>query len=440
MRTVAACTGRPGAGSPRPWALVAAILFALTAPPATGLSAQEPSQERDPAVVRALERAYDARRQGRLDEAIDHFETALERDSTDTGVALDLGYTLIEAGRTADAARAFELVTRLRPDVAPYHAQLGYLYLELGRLRAAAEAFESSSELDPADAQIALQLGYLLSELGDHGRARPYFAVAAGAEDDELRESAEEALEVLAGMGVVAPGSGFAELYLAPLHQTRFSNLIVSGIGRAGISLLPEPGLDGYLISRVTRDTRSEGGEQPQIFSDNALSFGVGLRARPWSRALTLYAEVAIARALDEDDPPWVPDHRFGAVYSESFGDPGEGSVLTDVYVDVAHYVRFENTIGYVNVRPQWRVTGPEGPDVDLTLRLGLIGDTDGDFFNNLVELAPGLRVTPFGSDGPTLVLEYALGRYLRDAPRGRSFTDFRTSVVFSAARFWPRR
>lgn len=311
------------------------------------------------------------------------------------------------------------------------HEDLGYLYLDLGRDREAAEHFE---RVAPDDAQIALQLAYLYDRLGEAGDARRQFRYAAGLPDGEV--SAQARAELEARDGRPQRGAVLGEVYLAPLYQSRFSYVVASSVARVGYVLDRATGLQAYGTVRGTLDSRSTGGLQPQIFADNAVVAGLGLRAQPLGLGgPTVYGEAGAAASLvDNDATADGLDVRLGVYDFRRWGGGRAPGFVGEVYYDASYYSRYRNAIGYVQARPGLRLArGPAGA-VDAYAALAAVVDTRGLSFNNVVEGGPGLRWT-LGETGLQLRAEYVRGRQFgTGGSPAVTYGDARLLVVFSRA------
>lgn len=121
---------------------------------------------------------------GRPDEALEHFDTALELNSSYAEAHLNRGIVLNDLGRHEEAHAAFsragELDARDARDfpsevgnrIAITHAQLGDLYLVANHPQEAAEQYGAALEVRPRFMDIRSKFAEALMELGDLDRAR----------------------------------------------------------------------------------------------------------------------------------------------------------------------------------------------------------------------------------------------------------------------------
>jgi tetratricopeptide (TPR) repeat protein len=121
---------------------------------------------------------------GRPDEALVHFDRALELNSSYAEAHLNRGIVLNELGRHEEAHAAFtragELDTRDSRDfpsevgnrLAVTHAQLGDLYLVANHPKEAAQHYRSALEIRPRFMDIRSKFAEALIELGELQQAR----------------------------------------------------------------------------------------------------------------------------------------------------------------------------------------------------------------------------------------------------------------------------
>ncbi len=121
---------------------------------------------------------------GRREEALQHFEAALDRNSSYAEAHLNRGIILSEMGRADEAREACATVNRLDHQdsrdfpsevgnrIAVTHAQLGDLYLVADHPREAAAHYEAALAIRPRFMDIRSKLAEALIELGELKRAR----------------------------------------------------------------------------------------------------------------------------------------------------------------------------------------------------------------------------------------------------------------------------
>jgi len=95
-------------------------------------------------------------RQGRGDEALAEFNTAIKLDPTFVSAHNNLGRLLAQRGKTSEAIAEFERVLRVDPAHVQAHYNLGALYGDAGDFARAAEHFARARAASPEDQQLAL--------------------------------------------------------------------------------------------------------------------------------------------------------------------------------------------------------------------------------------------------------------------------------------------
>jgi protein O-GlcNAc transferase len=113
-----------------------------------------------------------ARRLGRLDEAIAHFERALADDELQVEARFNLGLAHAARGELERARHCFELASALRPDDARLAQRLARAHYELGELDQAQDTLQRLIAASPDTASVHASLGTVLFQLGEHTRAR----------------------------------------------------------------------------------------------------------------------------------------------------------------------------------------------------------------------------------------------------------------------------
>lgn len=384
---------------------------------------------------------YAAKTRGDTAAARLSFEQALAVDTSQALPRIELGYLALAGGdrpRAADFLRQGVDRDPSRPEV---HRQLGYVLISLKRTREAITAFEgiakTTSGLTPVD---HLALGYLYDDVGREKSALAAFKAASLAEDTVVSIPARRALRVKQGPGT----SYFSEGYIAPFYQTRFKNTIATGFTRLGIESGSSWGQALYTSLRVTRDSKSSGGLQSRVLSDNAAILAGGVRVRPARGPIWLYAEAGGARSLlSGAENSWTRDIRAGAyvilAHELQLGDGSNVRLLTDLSGDVSWYERFDkNVIGYMQLREGFRVGSLATKAVDFFAR-GWVGyDSRADFFNRAAEIGGGVALRP--GHGFVFLAEGIAGRYIMQPPAAtnRRYQDWRFTAVYGWRKLKP--
>ncbi len=384
---------------------------------------------------------YAAKTRGDTAAARVNFEQALAADTSQALPRIELGYLALASGDRPRAADFLRQGVQRDPSRAEVHRQLGYVLISLKRTREAITAFEgitkTSNGLTPVD---NLALGYLYDDVGREKSALAAFTAASRSEDTVVSIPAQRALRLKQGPGT----SSFSEGYLAPFYQTRFENTIATGFTRLGIESGSSWGPAAYTSLRVTRDSKSSGGLQSRVLSDNAAILAGGVRVRPARGPIWLYAEAGGARSLlSGAESSWTRDIRVGAyvilAHELQLGDGSNVRLLTDLSGDVSWYERFDkNVIGYLQLREGFRVGSLATKAVDFFAR-GWVGyDSRADFFNRAAEIGGGVALRP--GHGFVILAEGIAGRYISDPPSAtnRRYQDWRFTAVYGWRKLKP--
>lgn len=93
--------------------------------------------------------ANEMREQGRLNDAVRHYQDAIRFDSGYVAAYTNLGPILAQQGRTDEAIALYAAALTLKPDLAEAHNNLGMLLGEQGRIADAIPHFEEAVRLKP---------------------------------------------------------------------------------------------------------------------------------------------------------------------------------------------------------------------------------------------------------------------------------------------------
>jgi tetratricopeptide (TPR) repeat protein len=399
--------------------------------------------------------AYACLSAGALGDAAAEFERSYSADPDDFGVALQLGYIFQQLHREGDAKKYFEIVARgaddalagqarmalvnLRASYVRERKQKAYDLLAQKRTSEAIGTFESVHGDDPSDASVALQLGYLYAAAGRADKARQLFTAASANPDPKIAAQAQ------AGLDEVRRDTKpwFASFYAAPFYQSRFSNEINPANAKIGLNVSRY--FQPYFGVRFSRDIRSRAGTLPEIYSDNSSVFSIGIQSVLANTGAVFYAEAGTALNLVGTRPRAASDYRAGAYWSRSWGGglipPASASHsmawIGSLYADAGFYSRYaHNVIGSVQFREGLRLPTGRALPIALLGAVNLVKDSNGNFYNNIVETGPALRVSPV-RQMPSLSLEiqYLRGFYtIHDPgnPYEPRYGDFRVFLIWS--------
>jgi tetratricopeptide (TPR) repeat protein len=101
-----------------------------------------------------------AREAGRLEQAIDHYRSALRLNPIDAPAHYDLGNALLQRGDLDDAIDRYRRALEIAPDYAEAHGNLGLALKRRGEMKEAIRHFRRALEIDPGygPARVNLEL------------------------------------------------------------------------------------------------------------------------------------------------------------------------------------------------------------------------------------------------------------------------------------------
>jgi len=97
-------------------------------------------------------------KQGRLDEALTEFQSAVQSDAQYTAAHANLAYTYDRLGRVDEAIAAYKNVVALDPKNAVAFNNLGVLYVKRESYDEAIQAFQQGLKADPSNALLQQNL------------------------------------------------------------------------------------------------------------------------------------------------------------------------------------------------------------------------------------------------------------------------------------------
>ena len=170
--------------------------------------------------------------QGRIDEALDSFRQALQRNPSLFAARLNEGIALIQAQRLVEGRDALLDAARQQPQNARAWYNLGLAYRTLGESDPAIDAFERVAHIDPNDADTLYFLGQLHSQAGRYDQAIAIF----------LKCLALDSRHVSAQFGLARAYQLSGNAAAAALQLARFDDLSKSKLGKPIGSVYGEQG------------------------------------------------------------------------------------------------------------------------------------------------------------------------------------------------------
>ncbi len=411
-------------------------------------AAAQPTESPAMALVRE---GFALRERGDLAGAIAVFRRAVAADPASTLPRLHLGYALLAAERTADAMEQFREITRRDPGYVLAYRQLAHLYSGRGDLREARQAFATVDSLGGMIPVDWLELGRVQARRGVADSARAAYQTAALLGDSTTRAAAAGAIASLAAptsAPVRAPRAprapqGFVEIYSVPLYQSRFSLLTGQGVLRVGLTPRTALRVSPYASLRVVTDSRSVGGPQALIFSENAILPALGVRAQPFGGPVGAYAELGRAFPIvvsGDSGRRARTDARAGVYLFDGWSlartprtDAARPGHRIELYADVNYLSRFDDDVfASAQLRAYYEALRLGQATVELVARTSVVGDRNRYPWANAAEVSGGVSLAPTPRRRVVLFAEQVGGAYLREPqvaghPR---YADFRVMAV----------
>jgi len=115
-------------------------------------------------------------RQGRLQEAVSHYNEALRIKPGFAKAHNNLGNALLSQGKAQEAVSHYNEALRMKPDYAKAHYNLGTALLGQGRAEEAARHYEAALRINPDYYEAHYNLGLALARQGRVGEAIEHFS------------------------------------------------------------------------------------------------------------------------------------------------------------------------------------------------------------------------------------------------------------------------
>jgi tetratricopeptide (TPR) repeat protein len=318
---------------------------------------------------------------------------------------------------------------------------LGYSYSASGDSAKAAQAIARALKLSGHEPLLALQAGYAYDSAGDKSHAERLFEAAMDTQNASIYGKACRA-SIYDGYlyRKRLPNPWYLTFYTDNFYESRISDVIFPVKIRFGRYVDTARRISVYTYFHFNDDLRSRGGLLPAVYNDNYAGVGFGVDWFPLqNRSLRLFAETgADYNLLDTDRPLWRNDTTTGAEFYQAWGS-GNGCTLHatwplrsfgDAYASMAYYTRYNDAIGQVVIRQGVRVVNYHMTAISAYLELNMVGDTRGVFYNNIVEIGPGLSWRPNERWPLSLRAEYLFGSYIRGVDQSTERNTYTTWLL----------
>ena len=115
---------------------------------------------------------------GNVDDAIAHFQRALQIKADSAEVCYDLGNALLQKGNVDEAITQYQKALQINPDFAGAHNNLGNVLLKMGNVDEALAHFQKALQINPNSVEAHINLGNVLLKMGNVDEAITHFQKA----------------------------------------------------------------------------------------------------------------------------------------------------------------------------------------------------------------------------------------------------------------------
>lgn len=374
---------------------------------------------------------------------------------------LTRAYAMLKV-HSPDAVKYFERAVALDSTNGATRRQLGYIYHSQLKYDGALEQFRAAEALRPSDT-TRLQIGYELESLQRWAEADSIFRLLDSSPYPDIRAQAKDQLATSGPSSTLSSAGSrwWTQFYFAAYYDTRWSTTFFQSHLSRGYHLTDDAKIDAYGTIMYSGDARSTGGQAPEIFSDDAIIFGVGLRVKPLT-GLSVIAQEGVAfnlidrvsRSTAEEDFRIVGSYFYGSYAPYTYHPEPRLPMYPfgDLDASLGAYSRYGNSIGYLSFRGGLRVIEVSHSLVDVYARLSFARDATvrggifnssnyigaDQFYNNVNELGAAVRLIPDNNLGIYVILEFLRGQYANEsllpANHDRYYNSTRLFFIYDTA------
>ena len=122
---------------------------------------------------------------GRLDEAIAQYQKALNINPDLADAHNNLGNALMQRGRADEAVAHYQQALQIKPDLAEAHMNLGNIFFQQGRMREATAHYQQALQIKPDLAEAHRNLGNIFGQQGRMEEAITHYQQALQIQPDD---------------------------------------------------------------------------------------------------------------------------------------------------------------------------------------------------------------------------------------------------------------
>ncbi len=317
--------------------------------------------------------------------------------------------------------------------------QAVYLDLDAGDGPGAIGDIDGLRALGASEPQLEAQEGYIYAEQKHYDLAKAAFRRAIETGDSDIRFQAFQALRNLGA----TQSNRSLDFSLDSLYLHRFDDGVFDALLRFYQRLGAHSPFRAFVGAHLLRDSASKVGLLPQIFADNALMSGAGVAFQPHTSHFAFTGEANMAYlsyAGRNNTPALVPDFRVVAGYFNILRPGPDGHLpqrlSLQANASVGFYSRYQHDV-IAYLQPQENLEFARESSVSVTpfLQESIALDSNRLYYNNTLELIPGISFGLHRLAGTALRAEYVHGFYLPAGsssanPYGSSYNDFRFGLT----------
>ena len=346
----------------------------------------------------------------------------------DETALLNRYYDAQRAGDHQEVEAALMALLTLQPEHPVALRALGYHYQNVGKPLAAAETFYRAVG-DPPDTDMLLSAGYSYQAAKRPAEASLMFAQATrhAQTPDTYTKACRSYLFSAPLMRRQLPEPWGLSAYSDTVYLSHLDNTVAENRLRLHRFLDDQRQISLYGALGYQDDTRSRvENNVADIYNDNyvSVSFGADWQPRPFIR---LYAEVGHyqdrlniperARKSNDVRGGISTFHAWGTPSNCRLGGAWSLASYGQAYGSLEYVGRYDNMLGQATLWQGVRLYEHGMSSLSAYSKVNVLWDSEGEFFNNLVEVGPGLSWRPSLAWPVEFRLERLFARYIRNVP-----------------------
>lgn len=306
-----------------------------------------------------------------------------------------------------------------------------YMMLKHKRTKEAIALFENHIRENPKDTRIYLQLAYLYDSQGDKYKSLRYFEYVR--DNSTNRKEVDQATASVSVLQQMIPdiAKHSIELNAVSYYDSYQNNYITGFLGyyrfRVSNRFYAGTYLDVYTDSRSSKEL---------IYNDRYFELGLYtrfymLRTLSFELRLGFVREIDLERSTINVSPRLMWGTRLGNSVDYIGKNPTKrNSIFMDIYALVSYDYKFKNGFGQLGMQQVWRNNITGFSILDFYLSEYGVADNRRLWYNNYVEVGPGIRYKPDLPYFPYIFAEYTYKYYFEPGGK-RSTTQAKGGVTF---------